>query len=82
MQGMVFKKKQLLNPAATGSNRGIPENILVMLLRFIDSATPEGISGQQRLNNVNQTHPVLVSGKPVLKKREGCGFDQKLSRRF
>ena len=35
-----------------------------MLILLIDGAA----SGQQRLNNVDQTRIVLVSGKPVLQK--------------
>ena len=39
-----------------------------MLPRFIYSAAAQNISGQQRLDNVTQTHLVLFSGKPVLQK--------------
>ena len=53
-----------LHPAAPGSILRVPENNL-LLQRFIDG--PAKNSGQ-RLDNVNQTHLVLASGKPVLKK--------------
>ena len=58
----------LPNPAAQGSNPDVPNNLLSMLPRFIDGAAAQSISRQPRLNNVNQTHLVLVSGKPVLQK--------------
>ena len=38
-----------------------------MLPRIINGAAAKS-SGQLRLNNIDQTHLVLVSGKPVLQK--------------
>ena len=41
-------------------NPGVPDNELLMLLRFIDGTAAYSISGQRMLNNVNRTHLVLV----------------------
>ena len=43
----------VLNPAAAGSNPGIPDNLLSMLPMFIDGAAALSISGQQRHNYVD-----------------------------
>ena len=57
--------------AAPCSILGIPK-ILLMLLRFIDSAA---LNSGERLENVNQTHLVLARGKLVLQKsQEGDHF--------
>ena len=42
-------------------NPGVPDNELLMLLRFIDGTAAYSISGQRMLNNVNRTHLVLVT---------------------
>ena len=53
-----------LHPAALGSILCVPKYLyLLMKLRFIDEHCLE-----QRLENVNQTHLVLASGKLVLQK--------------
>ena len=43
-----------------------PRIIILILLRFIGGMA---CSGQKRLDNVNQTHPELASGKLVLQNR-------------
>ena len=56
-------------PSCRDSNPGVPDNLLSMLPRFINSPAAYNISEQQRLNNVDQTHLVLVSGKASTTKK-------------
>ena len=55
-----------LHPAAPNSIPGVPNNFseFLMLPRLIDGAAAQS-SGQQRHNNVDQTHLVLASLKLV-----------------
>ena len=60
-----------LNPAAPGSNPGVPKvfsKTNCLDARFIDS-TSASSSGQQRLNYIDRTNLVLASGKLVLHKK-------------
>ena len=54
------------HPAALGLILHVPESNNLMFQRFIDG--PAKNSGP-RLDNVNQTHLVLASGKLVLQKK-------------
>ena len=57
----------LLDPAALGLFPVAP-NMFLKLQRFING-TAANSSGHQRLDKVNQTIPVLASGKQGLPKR-------------
>ena len=63
----------LPDPAATCSNPSIPENFqrifFLTLLRLFNS-----VESGQRLENVDQTHPILASNKQVPQKKWRISF--------
>ena len=56
-------------PSCRDSNPGVPDYLLSMLPRFINSTASYNISGQQRLNNIDRTRLVLASGKASTAKK-------------
>ena len=61
----------LPDPAVPGSILGIPQKISEKIIN-VAKVNQQHYCFEQWLNNVDQTHLALASGKLVIQKRQGC----------